>query len=436
MGKYVKQVIILVILLFLAIKGRAREITLQACFDAAEKNHPALQKNNELNRINNLKLKNIQSSWYPEINLKGKVSNQSDVTSIDIDMTKLVPRENQGKPGSVPELPDPKPTQYDAALEINQKIYDFGTTSAQKELIETERKEDLVGVEVDFQAIKQRISKLYLQILTLQKHKAILESMLEDINASLEVVKSGVENGLLLPSDKYELNARKLETKQNIANIDHTISALYKNLKELTGLEDINQKNLQTPHVELNNNQEIMRPENKLFRIRREKLMETSTLKYKQKLPKIGGFVKAGYGRPGLNMLSGEFATYYIGGIQLSWNIWDWKRNKRERQILKINKEILNKSEKSFNKQIKTGLNQEKENIAKYQTMLESDSNIITLRKKVLKEYRSKLKNGTITSADYIKKLNSLSRAQLNYENHKIKLTNAKINYQLLRGEL
>lgn len=435
MVKYIRKISIFLLILFFVNIGFGQQTTLIDCFKAAEQNHPALQKDVEIERINSLKLKNINSSWYPAVDLKGKVTNQSDVTSIDIDLSKLVPKQQQNQPGAVPELPNPKPTHYDAALEISQKIYDFGATSSQKKLIETKYEEELANIAVNYQQIKLQISKIYLQILVLKKHREILQSMIGDIEATLRIVSSGVENGILLPSDKYELVAKKLETEQNIADIEHSISSLIANLIESTGLK-IDGNSLVTPDIEFDSSNQIMRPENKLFEIKRTILQQNRQLKYRQNLPKIGGFAKVGYGRPGLNMLSGEFDGYYIAGIQLSWNIWDWKRNKRERQILKINKEIIQKSERSFNKNVKTGLNREQQNISKFQDMARSDQDIIKLRKKILKEYRSKLRNGTITSADYVKKLNSLSRARFNYENHKIKLTNAKINYQLLRGEL
>jgi len=408
-------------------------ITLQECFEAAAKNHPVMKKGAKYEKINQTNLKNINSSWLPQIDFEGRASYQSDITTVDLDLSQL--QSNQSAAPSI-GFPSPEQDQYDASIKLKQKLYDFGATQAQKQLTKIEGKKDQTKVEQDFYKVKQSITQYYLQILILKKQKAILETAIADIQTTQKVVKSGVENGILLPSDLHELQARELENKQKLIDVRESIAGLFTNLYELTEVDDLEKFNLEPPQIKLSESQKIYRPENEIFHIQSRQLNQLQKVTFRNKLPKMSGFVKLGYGRPGLNMLSDQFDTYYMAGIQFSWNIWDWGKNKRERNMLRIQQKLVTDQENAFNKEIQTHLNQQKSNIEKYEKLLETDQKIINLNKKILQENRSKLRNGTITSSEYIKKLNSLSRAKLNYESHKIQLTTAKVNYQLLKGEL
>lgn len=427
---------ILEIFLIFAIFGlplHSEVITLQECFEAAAQNHPVMKKPARHEKINQTNLKNINSTWLPQIDLEARASYQSEVTAIDLDLSQL--SSNQAAAPSI-DFPTPENDQYDASIKFKQKLYDFGATQAQKKLTKIEGEKSQSEVEQEFYQVKQTITQYYLQSLILKKQMAILETSLEDIQATQKVVQSGVENGVLLPSDLHELQARELENKQKLIDVRQSIAGIFQNLEELTGISNLEKTELQSPQIKLSESKQINRPENQLFQIQSRQLNQLQKVTFRNKLPKMSGYVKFGYGRPGLNMLNDQFDSYYMAGIQFSWNIWDWGQNKRERNMLRIQQKLVADQQNAFNKEIQTRLNQQKNDIEKYEKLLKTDQKIINLNKKILQENRSKLRNGTITSSDYVKKLNSLSRARLNYESHKIQLTTAKVNYQLLKGEL
>ena len=51
-----------------------------------------------------------------------------------------------------------------------------------------------------------------------------------------------------------------------------------------------------------------------MFSKQNELLSANSEILQKQRNPKLFGFGQAGYGRPGMNMLSTKFDTYYLVG--------------------------------------------------------------------------------------------------------------------------
>ena len=67
--------------------------------------------------------------------------------------------------------------------------------------------------------------------------------------------------------------------------------------------------------------------------------------------------------------------------------------------------------------------------------MVESDSVLITLRKRITIAAESQYDNGTLTATDYMREMNSEKEARINYEIHKISLVKARVEYLNITGK-
>ncbi len=84
---------------------------------------------------------------------------------------------------------------------------------------------------------------------------------------------------------------------------------------------------------------------------------------------------------------------------------------------------------------LKRLLESKKSEILSLKTLLETDSELITLRKRITASAESQYQNGTITATDYLNELNSEQQAVINYEIHKINLSMAKVDYLNISGK-
>ena len=150
----------------------------------------------------------------------------------------------------------------------------------------------------------------------------------------------------------------------------------------------------------------------------------------KSNAPKLNAFGQVGYGNPGLNMLNNSFEDFYIVGLKLNWNVFDWNKLKSEKQALDIAKEIITTEKEIFEMNNQIQLNELKSEISKMEIIIKTDTQIIQLREKVVQSSDSQLRNGVITSSDYITELNHLFDAKTNQKVHQTHLELAKINYQ------
>jgi outer membrane protein TolC len=67
--------------------------------------------------------------------------------------------------------------------------------------------------------------------------------------------------------------------------------------------------------------------------------------------------------------------------------------------------------------------------------LIETDTELITLRKRITASAESQYQNGTITATEYLNEVNSERQAIVNYEIHKISLGLARIEYLNISGK-
>ena len=152
-------------------------------------------------------------------------------------------------------------------------------------------------------------------------------------------------------------------------------------------------------------------------------------------LPKAGLFAQGGYGRPGLNQLKNEFAFYYIGGIRLNWSLGGLYTKKKEKELVEVNKRIVEIQKETFLLNTNSQLIQQQAEIDKLLKLIASDYEIINLRKSVTDAAKAQLENGVITANDFLKEINAEDQARQVLITHQVQLLQAQINYQTISGK-
>jgi hypothetical protein len=121
-------------------------------------------------------------------------------------------------------------------------------------------------------------------------------------------------------------------------------------------------------------------------------------------------------------------------GIKAGWNVFDWNKTKNEKQALAVSKEIINSEKETFQLNTEMQVQEFENEINKQDELLKTDVEIIQLRTDVLKSSDAQLKNGVITSSEYIVEFTNLFEAKTNQKVHEIQLALAKTNYQVIKG--
>lgn len=420
--------LILIILMSIVVFGQVEQkFTLNQCYESAISNYPNINQL-ELNKaVFDLNTKNIKTTYYPKLNLNGQLSYQSDVTKM--------PFGDNLPPGFQVEELDKD--WYKINLDIEQMIYDGGLTSSMKKLEETDYKISNQKLQVEIYQLKDRVNHLFFNIIYLSKNKEILSTLKNNLEVRVEDAQKAFDNGVLLSSEIDALMVEVNLTEQKIIEIDDDINALISSFNEISGLEIKNASQLEFPDIEIPNYNFVNnRPEYLLLSLQQEKLSALKLVTAVKRKPVFMAFAQLGYGRPGYDMLKNQFDDYYKVGAVLRWNIWDWSKVNREKQLLEIQNQIINSQRETFNQNLRADLHKKISDINKYYKLIESDKIIVRLQENVVRTANNQMDNGTITATNYLIEVNKKAKAYLNLEAHKLQLVYSKILYLTAIGKI
>ncbi|OIP04687.1 MAG: hypothetical protein AUJ97_02385 [Bacteroidetes bacterium CG2_30_32_10] len=392
-------------------------LSLEYCYTEAISNYPLIKQKDLLKTSTEYKIKNLNVNYLPQVFLNGQATYQSDVTELPIKM-----------PGvSIPEL---NKDAYKVTLDVNQVVYDGGLTKNQKNIEKTGLLLDEQNLDIELYKVKDRVNQLYFNILLLQENEKLLKVMQNEINSKLAKMEAAIKGGVAIENNANILKAELIKIEQQLIEINAGKQASSQMLGELINKTITEKTTFVLPEPIVNVNDTINnRLEFKYFDLQKDKITQTKNLSVSKIMPRVSVFGQAGYGRPGLNMFTTTFDTYYLVGAKLSWNIWNWNQSKNEKNILNIQFSIVDSQKELFAMNLKMANYKENADVKKFIALIEKDNEIIALKTKIAKNASYQLDNGIITATEYTTELNSEWQAKLNLELHKIQLVLSKINY-------
>jgi len=407
-----------------------KTVTLNDCYRDALANSPVYGEKPLLGQVSQLKDKNIETGWYPSIEAGASVMYNTDVVDfasvLDFLPVPVPPGEISGMPHD----------QYRLTVDINQVIYDGGAIKGSREVENASLMYDEAGVEADLYRVREQVNNTFFTLILLRKELALLQSFRELIKERMNAVNTAVENGVLLPADYDIIRSEKVKTDQQITSIEIQISALFSVLSDLTGREYDKTTLLIMPELDILPESTITRPELELFDLKAKQLEAGKALVKSTRMPKAFGFATLGYGSPpGNDFFNDSFGPYAVLGAGIKWTITDWNRAKRNNQMIDLNKSIIESRKYDLEGSLRRSLEVKRSEIEKLTSMLESDEELISIRKSVTEATEVKLNNGVISATDYLTELNAEKQAMINRELHLVTLERAKADYLFIIGK-
>ncbi len=423
MGKM--KILIIAVGLFLPhiLMAQSDTLTIQYCYEAAEKLSP-LKKQELLNQeIYELSYENIGTGYLPKLVVNGKLTYQSDVFAIP--GTTII--------GDFPVIPK---EQYQLSLNLQQNIYDGGVTKFSKILEESRLQLNQLSLETQLYQINEKINVLYFSYLQLQESEKILRTALNNLSNQRKIIEASVNYGLVLESNLYNIDKQILTTEQELISLESDQNAIAQMLAIWIG-RPIGESVLFTiPDIsDIENKMAIARPELKLFDSQKKILESQKGINNVEKLPQFWAYALGGIGRPNpLNFFEIEPATFYLIGLQMNWQIFDWGKVNRSKQIFQTQQAIITTQEEEFRRNIDMALTKQFIDIEKLKKIIAKDIGIIELQDKVVRKSFSEMNNGVITATEYLTELNALTQAKIKKVLHELELSKTYISIYTTTG--
>lgn len=398
-------------------------LSLQEAFNLAEQNYPLIHQKDLIKQSEKLSLQNLNTNFLPQLIVSGQATYQSDVTKVNIPFPGL-------------SIPSQSKDQYKAIGEVDQLLYDGGLSKGQKNIQQLNSQVEENKLAVELYNLKSRINQLYFSILFQDQLLAQTDLVLKDIQAGIDKVKPQVENGVSLRSNLQLLQAQLLQTQQRAVEIKSARKGLADALSLLINQPISEITKLQLPAEYNNIDTTLNRPELKLYESQSQLIAGQKDLIHARNLPKATAFLQGGYGKPGLNMLSNDFKTFYITGVRFNWSLGSLYNNKRDKQLIQVNRQTVDLLKQVFVLNTQSQLKQQQSDIDKYRQLVATDNSIILLRKNITDAAKAQLENSVITANDYLMQVNAEDQARQALILHQLQLRQAQINYAISTGKL
>lgn len=397
-------------------------LTLDECYRQAETHSPQAGQTRLIQEATELQLKLLNRNFMPQSRLNGQATWQSDVTSVPIKLPNF-------------EITPPPKDQYKLTLDVTQSIWDGGAVQKQKAVAVANQLADQQKVTVDLYQLREQVSGLYFGALFAERQLKNFDILDKELRVKLAKTKASVQNGIAIRSNILALEARILEVEQMVLETQKRRTGSLEALSLLTGANIDANTSLQLPMI-VTNSLEMNRPELKWFDAQKQTLSVSEKLVKAKNLPKLSAFATGGYGRPGLNFLSNEFKTYFIGGVQLQIPLSHLYTNSQaiEVQQLRVNQQRVEKQKENFVLATQVRMASQRQEVSRLQALVESDRKLIDIRSTIRKAAESQLENGIITASDYLTELDNEDSARQNLILHEVQLLQAQNNLRLSAG--
>ncbi|MBP1676010.1 MAG: outer rane efflux protein [Bacteroidetes bacterium] len=403
-----------------------QSLSLDTCLVRARLNYPLLRQYGLIEKTAEFNLSNAGKAFLPQVNLAVKATYQSAVTEIPSALSDVI-SQMSGHPFSFPSL---SKDQYQAALEVNQLIWDGGLTGAQKKNIRASAETEKQKLEVDMYALNERIYNLYFGILLINEQLKQNEILKEELAENFRKIEAYMQNGVARQSDLDAIKIEQINARQRESDLMITRKSYLQILEAFTGLQTTAGVELQKPQLPaVSLSAENKRPELMMLRAQSNALQSQREVIYAGNLPKISAFVQGGYGRPGLNMFSGAFEPFYIGGLRLSWNLSGFYTQKNNLSKIESAMKSVDVQKETFIFNNDMGSKQQWNDIEKLKVSLKNDEEIIALRSSIKKASEARVAHGAMTVTDLLRDINAESMARQTKALHEIQLY--MVTYQL-----
>lgn len=396
----------------------AADVTVEQCVALAQENYPLIQKYDLLRQSRQIDLSDINKSWLPQIGIYAQGTVQNVVPSFPDALSDVLDQMGTDMKG-LGKL------QYKVGVDLNQTIWDGGTSKASRTIAERENAQQEAALDVELYAVRERVENLFFGILLVEEQIKQAELTHTLLESNLAMLRSMKTNGTATQSDVDMVEAQFLTVQQQITQARSISDSNRRLLGIFTGT-DMSDEKLTKPSSSMPSELISARPELALFDARiKNNDARLGSIK-SSVMPRIGLFAQAYYGYPGYDyfksMMNRDMSFNVLAGVKVSWNIGSFYTKKNSERKLRLANDgiVADREVFLFNTNLQTS--SQTAHISELEDIMKEDSRIVELRANVRRSAESQLRNGVIDATALLTKITDENQARLTSSYHEIQL--------------
>ena len=382
------------------------QITLDECKTSARDNYPAVKQYRLIELSRDYTVDNASKAWLPKVSVAAGAVAMTDLTE-------------KMAAGAATDISN---EIYGAMLQVNQTIYDGGTTAARKRVTRAEADVEKGRLDVTMYDINSRVEEIFFGILTIDEKLKQIRLLQNDLELSMRTVNGMINGGLANLSDKDAIKVEQLKASQQESSLTTSRDAYVRMLAAFTGKDMPSSTQFEKPSDTITPSYGTItnrRPELEYYSARLRLLDEQRHTLDTKLRPQISFFGAAVYHNRINDLLkNGTLAA----GVTLSWNIGALYTRKNDIRNIETQKLQTESQRETF--LLNTRMQNENSygNINGLKKQIALDDEIITLRENIRQTTEKKVENGTETVNELLRHINSVSEARQAKAMHEIAL--------------
>jgi outer membrane protein TolC len=368
----------------------AQVLSIDSCQALARSNYPLIRQYELIEKTKEFTLSNASKAYLPQIS----------VAAIEGYIVGDLPTAG-GEGNSGGRL------QFIGLAQLNQTIWDGGTTKAQKKVITASAETDKASLDVALYDLRSRVNQVYFGILLVEEQLVQLEAQNTILTNNANRILQLSDNGLAYKTDLDEIKVEQLRLNQQRIELRYVRRGYATMLSLLTGREIDEKVRLAKPALESPADLAIARPELSLFASQRSLVDAQSGVQRAGLMPKVGLLGAGVLLAPSIGIGQNGVGTIAVAGLSASWSIGGLYRHGNDKALTAESLRRIGLQEQTFLFNTNLQVAQTSANIEKQRAILAEDDAIVGLRSTIRESYQVRYAAG---SSPLIELLNATER--------------------------
>ncbi len=400
------RALLIVLLLPMTSWAQNASLTLSDCRKLALDNYPAIRQHAIIQQSKDFSIANVAKGWLPQVGFSAGVSAFTDIIDSDI-------------PAGMMGF-DMENYMLNAAVTIQQNIYDGGKMRAKRTAEEARAETDAAQLEVSLYEINERVEQLFFGILLSDEKTLINSLVLTDLTTAEKTIVSMIKGGLADDGDLEAIQVEKLKIKQQQEHLTTTRAAYLEMLGIFIGKALDNKTVLEKPvSSETKNDSPCARPE-LLYFSAQQKMLDSQTQQLNSLLRPTLSFIGTGIVHSDVTSLVNN--NMLLGNIQFSWNIGALYTRKNDLRQIRLKQLAIDSQQETFLFNIRLQTSNVNGTIASLQKQMEHDAKIVRLRESIMQRTNRKVEAGSENVNELVRNINAVALARQQMALHEIEL--------------
>lgn len=306
-----------------------------------------------------------------------------------------------------------------AAVTIQQNIYDGGKMRTKRIAEEAKSESDAAQLEVSLYEVNERVEQLFFGILMADEKSQINTLVLTDLSTAEKTIVSMIKGGLADDGDLEAIQVEKLKLEQQQESLTTARAAYLEMLGIFIGKVLDSETVLEKPHPQRRKTALFAHVRELLYFSAQQKMLDCQTKQLNSLLRPTLSFIGAGIIHSDVTPLVNNML---VGNIQFSWNIGALYTRKNDLRQIRLKQLAVDSQRETFLFNTRLQTSNVNGTIASLQKQIDHDSEIVRLRESIMQRTNKKVEAGTESVNELVRNINAVALARQQMALHEIEL--------------